>query len=152
MKIRTMIAAGLTGAALTVAPIVAPEASAAVTVSGQVTCLNSQVQGVWIQAESSTSGFAQWYMPLQLGGLSQANYYFTLNRGGRYQVHVGCGGSRANWALDAKSGYVSGTKNNFRCNDIPWWLRSLGSAAMKRILGWRVDLTYGIPYGTCSRI
>ncbi|ANS80586.1 hypothetical protein SGUI_3190 [Serinicoccus hydrothermalis] len=82
-----------------------------------------------------------------IGGLSKADYSFTLNKGGEYQVHVGCGGTPKKWAVNAKSSYVKGTKNNFKCNDIHPALAAAG-----KILRWKVDLTQGVAYKTCKKI
>jgi hypothetical protein len=88
-------------------------AAAATTVSGQVTCVgNDSVTGVFIKAENGGSGWASWSTPVVSW---TANYRYSLPNGGRYQVHVGCGGTSQNWATNNKSGYVSGTSNSFTC-------------------------------------
>lgn len=92
-------------------------AAAAVTVSGQVTCVgNDSVVGVWIQAKDGGSGWASWQAPTASW---VANYSRSLPNGGQYQVHVGCGGTSQNWATNNKSGYVSGTSNSFTCYPLP---------------------------------
>lgn len=126
-------------------------ASAETVVSGSVECANNMVSGVWIEAESSTSGWASWEMPLELGGLTKANYSFTLDRDGRYEVHVGCGGSSESWAHVAESEMVSGN-NTFACNDIPWWLQAVGSWAFSKA-GLKGISFHDLPaYGTCKTI
>lgn len=123
------------------------EAATNVAVRGQVTCINSYVVGVWVQAESSKSGWASWKVPISLGGHSKADYNFTLNKGGRYQVHVGCGGTAKDWKVNAKSGYVGGAKNNFVCNDIHPALNWFKRLTPLR----KLDLTQGVAYKTCSK-
>ncbi|PVZ94986.1 hypothetical protein DDQ50_00135 [Amnibacterium flavum] len=105
--------------------------------------------GVWIEAESSTSGFAEWKTPIVVGGLTSAKYKFNLDRGGRYAVHVGCGGSAEDWALDLPSDWVDGNKNNFVCNDIHPALSAAAGAVLKKLGKARAALAQGIPYGTC---
>ena len=70
-----------------------------------------------------------------------------MNKGGRYQVHVGCGGTSKTWKVNAKSGWVSGQKNNFRCNDV-----HPGAKFIPRIGTMIKSQTKGIPYKTCKRI
>lgn len=125
------------------------EASAGTTVTGRVTCINSYVTGVWIQARSSSSGWASTSMPIHMGGLSQADFRFTLNKGGQYQVHVGCGGSSRAWKVDAQSAFVAGSGHQFTCNDIDPVLLKIGNWAIKREFGSKVDLTHGIPFRVC---
>lgn len=92
-------------------------ATAATTVRGQVTCVgNYDVVGIWIKAEEGGSGWASWEAPVASW---VANYSYSLPNGGRYQVHVGCGGTPQNWATNNKSSYVSGTNNSFTCYPIP---------------------------------
>lgn len=88
------------------------------TVSGQVTCDSKDaVVGIWIEGESSPSGWAT--LSAEPTSAWQANYRYTLSMGGRYQVHVGCGGTSQEWATSNKSGYVSGTSNSFVCYSTP---------------------------------
>jgi hypothetical protein len=154
MKVGHRIAAAVLSAVLLgildLGLVAAPaEAAGATRVTGVVTCINGGVVGVWIQGETSTSGWASWTMPQIAGGLSKAAFSYTLNRGGRYQVHVGCGGNSKNWGVDAKSVYVTGSGKSFNCNNIQWWLAKLGYSALRAIFGVGVDLTWGVPYGTC---
>lgn len=97
--------------------IVALPASAATTVQGKVVCVSQRsVVGVWIQAESGGSGWASW--SATSGAAYEARYSRSLPSGGRYQVHVGCGGTSSNWASNNKSSYVGGTTNYFTCYDV----------------------------------
>lgn len=151
-RVLAMLIVAVASAVMVCTGATTASAAAPVTVSGTVTCANSSVVGVWIQAESSSSGWARWNMPIRLGGLNQADYSFTLNNGGRYQVHVGCGGSSSRWALDAKSGYVGGSRNSFLCNDIPSWLQWAGNWAFG-VTGLRFIRFNDLPaYGSCKSI
>lgn len=115
-KVRALAFGVLLGAAGTMA-VVSP-AAAATTVSGRVMCVSQRaVVGVWIQAESGGSGWANWS---RTGVQYEANYSRSLPNGGRYQVHVGCGGTPQSWASNNKSGYVGGTVNYFTCSDVPY--------------------------------
>lgn len=106
------VLAGVVGSLVGTAP-----AFAATTVSGRVMCVSQRaVVGVWIQAESGGSGWASWS---PTGVQYEANYSRSLPNGGRYQVHVGCGGTPQNWASNNKSSYVGGTVNYFTCSDVP---------------------------------
>lgn len=129
---KTLLLTGLATAAMAIASGVSATAAEPTQISGTVTCANSMVQGVWIEATSSTSGWANWEMPLQLNGLTQAEYSYTLDGGGGYAVHVGCGGTTDRWAVSAKSEVVYGTDNSFICNDIPGWLQAAGDWAFGR--------------------
>ena len=120
--------------------------AAAMNISGQITCLNSSSPvGVWIDAESSNDGWARISVPVVIGGHSKVNYSYTLNKGGRFKVTVGCGGSSSRWALSLNSGFVAGSNVNFKCNNIHPVLAALGKLVL------RVDLTQGVPYATCQR-
>ncbi|MCV7277068.1 hypothetical protein [Mycolicibacter arupensis] len=120
-------------------------------VSGQIACINSASPvGVWIQAESSKSGWASKNVPIEMGGFSKVNFSYTLDKGGRYQVHVGCGGTAKNWGSNIKSGYVSGNRN-FVCNDAKPWTIAAFKAVAGRVFG-KADLTQGVPYGKCNVI
>jgi hypothetical protein len=72
------------------------------------------VEGVWIDAQNGGSGYAKWT------GITAtiARYNYRLPKGGKYAVHVGCGGSLAQWQTQPDSNMVSGSVNNFVCHDI----------------------------------
>ena len=109
--------------AMLVAPLLtAPTASAATVVRGTVMCISQDsVVGVWIQAEKGGSTWAK----LTSTGLGYyKRYQVSLPKGGRYQVHVGCGeknkywwGGGKVWKTNNKSSYVTGGKN-FTCWDV----------------------------------
>ena len=98
--------------------VTAPVAHAATTAYGTVTCVSqANVVGVWIQAESGGSGWASWNTTNRPP--YQASYSKSLLNGGRYQVHVGCGGTSSAWNTNNRSGYVgSGVARNFTCYDV----------------------------------
>jgi hypothetical protein len=125
------------------------------TISGQIGCINNASPvGVWVQAQNSTSGWADHKVPIELGGLSKVDYSFTLDRGGPYQVHVGCGGTPASWASDIPSDNVTGS-HDFLCNDMNQLEGAAWSAVRTEIFGAfgrKVDLTQGVPYGHCNTI
>src|SRR5262249_43331347 len=89
--------------------------SASTNVSGYVQCFTMPVEGVWIAASSGGSGLATWHT---VNEPTNAYYSYQLPNGGDYAVHVGCGGSPANWSVPADSGTVSGLVNNFVCDDV----------------------------------
>jgi len=105
---------GLLGLGLNIGP---QPAAASTGVAGNVQCLTMPVEGVWIAAASGGSGWASWSTH---GNPTAASYHYSLPHGGKYAVHVGCGGSPARWLLSAYSGFYGGTYNNFLCYDEPY--------------------------------
>jgi hypothetical protein len=92
----------------------APTQSASTEAAGQVSCSSgAPVEGVWI-ATVSGSNWASWQ---PVGSGSTANYSLTLPASESYAVHVGCGGSTAQWAVTVSSGPVSPGSNSFNCID-----------------------------------
>ena len=65
------------------------------------------------------NGGSGWATRSPVGSASIAHYSYTLPNGGSYAVHVGCGGSPADWLTTPDSGVVSGAVNNFLCYDLP---------------------------------
>lgn len=123
------------------------QAAASVTVKGEGTCINSASPvGVWVQAESSTSGWAKTKVPVKLGGHSKVTYEFKLDRGGRYKVSVGCGGTSKNWGKTLTSDMLSGKTNNLKCNDVEPVLKQVGKKVLK------VDVTQGVKYLKCKKV
>jgi len=91
-----------------------PPANEAVTVSGYIQCQSQGVEGVWIQAANGDdSGWAP-YWPSS-GNPGYATYQYTLDSGGQYAVHVGCGGTQSSWAVATYSDFFSGPTNDFYC-------------------------------------
>jgi hypothetical protein len=96
-------------------PSTSSATSANVKISGQVSCTSGRsVEGVWVAAAQG-SGFAPWR---GLGNGSTSDYWYTLPISEPYSLHVGCGGTTANWAVAAYSPQVSGTQNSFNCIDV----------------------------------
>ncbi|MBF6189949.1 hypothetical protein [Nocardia implantans] len=152
MRNSLRVALPLSAAAVFLALGVPSASAASTTVSGTIGCINSASPvGVWIQAKTSKSGWAQTKVPVRLGGHSKVDYSFTLDKGGDYQVHVGCGGTPQKWAKSLKSKDVSGTKNDFLCNDMDRLSVAAFNALVGRMFG-RPDLTQGVPYGECKHI
>lgn len=121
-------------------------------IGGTIGCINSASPvGVWVQAKNSKSGWADKKVPIRLGGHSKVDYSFTLDKGGPYQVHVGCGGTPQKWAKSLKSKDVTGGKNDFLCNDMDRISVAAFNALVGRMFG-RPDLTQDVPYGECKHI
>ena len=81
-------------------------------------------------------------------------YTYKLNKGGRYKVHVGCGGTSKKWGMTLKSGYLSGSTNNLACNDINPALQAAWGKIPKKALGSlakKLDLAQGVKYQTCGK-
>jgi hypothetical protein len=81
----------------------------------------------------------------QAWGHSKIAYEYVLDKGGRYKVNVGCGGTSKKWGTSLSSEYLSGTKNNLKCNDVTPVLKQLGKKVVK------VDVTQGVKYLKCGR-
>jgi hypothetical protein len=97
-------AVALTGALA----VTAPPASAGVTISGYVMCVDQlPVEGVWIVANSGGSGWAQG----SFGSSYNARFSYTLPNGGSWTIHTGCGGSPQSWRYLA-NGNVSTSRTN----------------------------------------
>lgn len=92
-----------------------PDAQPA-SVDGTVRCASgAPIQGIWIEGFSGGSGFAG----LSPGDRRSAlvTYRYELPSGGKYQVHVGCGGTPVTWTLELRSRYVNPGTNHFLCHD-----------------------------------
>lgn len=138
-----------------------PPAPIGQTVQGQIACTNSSPVGVWIQAETSKSGWADIVKPnpAREGAttLWKVNFSYNLDKGGRYQVHVGCGTKlfSEDWANNVKSDYVEGS-HDFVCNDMNVIQNAMWSAIRSRIFGSfgrAVDLSKNAPpFGRCEPV
>ncbi|MBS2540248.1 hypothetical protein KGQ20_46680, partial [Catenulispora sp. NF23] len=83
---------------------------------GTVTCVSGNaVEGVWVQADQG-SGFAAWQPTVSNG--STARYSLSLPLYENYSLHVGCGGTPANWGWTVTTQDVGGNSNNFLCYDV----------------------------------
>jgi hypothetical protein len=72
------------------------------------------VQGVWVQAAQG-SGYSPWQ---GIGNGSTSRYWYTLPDTMSFSLHVGCGGTQANWGVALTSVQASGPVANFTCYDV----------------------------------
>lgn len=90
----------------------------ATEISGTVECASgSEVVGVYVVGETLpdvNQGFATY----DDTKASKVGYRFVLPFGGRYQLHVGCGGSRSEWGSESFTVFVS-ESSDFLCRDDP---------------------------------
>ena len=138
-----------------------PPARLSQSVQGQIACTNAEPVGVWIQAETSKSGWAAVVKPNPARegatALWKLNFSYNLDNGGRYQVHVGCGTKlfSADWANNVKSDYVEGSRD-FICNDMNMIQDVAWRAIRSRIFGAfgrAVDPSRGAPpFGRCDPV
>lgn len=142
MRIAARFIGLLVGMILVMVQLAAPASAAkAVTVTGYVTCINSYAPvGIWVDATSSTDGWAKKTGPNPQTGWAKVKYSFSLNKGGTYRLHVGCGGDAQRWGMTAKSSLLSGSSTKtVTCNDVPPW-----------IPGWLATIVrQGIPAREC---
>lgn len=90
-----------------------PPQSGAYEVSGKLTCSSgNRVVGAWLQGESSSG-----MVTLKVVG-KVAEYSYKQPRRENYSLHVGCGGTAANWAVDPHTVLVGGARNSFECFDV----------------------------------
>lgn len=85
-------------------------------VSGSVECASGAAAvGVWVDALSGGSG---WGTTQRIAGHPERLLYRRdLPLGGRFIVHVGCGGTPAVWGSSNSSAPVGGPYADFRCHD-----------------------------------
>lgn len=142
------------------APVVqaepAPAPNPTERVQGVIACINgAKPVGIWVQAQSSTSGWAELLgYPLEAAGAWKMNYAFNLDRGGAYQVHVGCGGRPEKWDNNLKSDYVTGS-HDFLCNDVNPIAEQIFNSLVRgqlfgRLFGRQVQLGQGVPRNHCN--
>ncbi|MGB8860944.1 MAG: extracellular solute-binding protein [Ilumatobacteraceae bacterium] len=110
---------GETGETQSSTSSIAPsQSSEPVQLAGTVECASGEpVVGIWVEAESWPDANDGWavFDPTDPG---KANFTYTLQRGGRYRLHVGCGGSSATWGSTNSTGFVTGSQD-FLCHDPP---------------------------------
>lgn len=106
--------------------------------AGSVVCLSGQpVVGVWIAASTGQrdSGYAHLGTANSAGGNyptgPTATYSFSLQNGTTYSVHVGCGGTVADWKSSDDSPLLSARSVTLHCAD-PLPVRS-GNTSLKGI-------------------
>lgn len=84
-------------------------------ISGTISCVSgSSVEGVWVQA-SQGSGYSPWQ---GIGNGSTSRYWYTLPSTESFSLHVGCGGTTAQWGLSLSTPLVPGPVANFTCHDV----------------------------------
>ncbi len=95
-----------------------PVAPSAMDIAGTVECASgAAVVGVWVEAESGPDQNSGWAVYTTTAP-SAATYTFTLQFGGRFQLHVGCGGSENEWGSSSFTMFVSDSQD-FLCYDDP---------------------------------
>lgn len=108
MKSRIGMAGGVCAFAAALVLSAAPASQAATpTISGSVTCANSQpVEGVWVQSSGNGSEFASW----KATGTATASFSASLSTSlpADISLHVGCGGSTKKWTADDFSPALAG--------------------------------------------
>jgi hypothetical protein len=94
-------------------PVVVPR-----EVSGEARCSSGeQVQGVWVKVvigDQTTSGFADLRPPT---ATRDAAAFSRTVKGTRYVLHVGCGGTRRQWELQAYSPTLEVSQTRLVCFD-----------------------------------
>jgi hypothetical protein len=86
-------------------------------ISGKVECSSGRdVEGVYIDADKSKAGWAEWAS--LAGKENTASFRYKLDKGGNYSVHVGCGGMPSDWESSTWSDSVSSKEHHdFICHD-----------------------------------
>lgn len=83
-------------------------------VQGRVRCESAAaVVGVWVYAVDGGSGWAD----VSVDPDGTTVFSKVLDRPGEYQLHVGCGGTSAEWASSYFSEYVTDSNLSFVCRD-----------------------------------
>jgi surface antigen len=117
--------------------VTAPAASAStakITLSGTVTCVPHNVEGVWIEVVGSAtqSGWAHMTIKANTSPTSGYTRTFTATLRANIRLHVGCGGTPSSWWSDNRTpssaktiGAITGSRSglNARCDtalSTPW--------------------------------
>lgn len=91
-----------------------PSPTSPTAIHGEVRCESgAEVVGIWIDAPSGGSGWVEFTSTDQ----GSAFFATTLDRPGKYQLHVGCGGTPGSWASSYFSRYVVEDGLHFVCRD-----------------------------------
>src|SRR6266581_7317426 len=91
------------------APLPASAATGTIIVDGWVSCQSHWVVGVWVESGGGGSGWADWW-PVDAGHKNIAWYQAKIQNTGlptNIRLHVGCGGSSADWWSDNRTGSTS---------------------------------------------
>lgn len=124
----TMIVTIIGGAFVVTPTFQAGAATANLTVSGSVTCVQNYVEGVWVEvgSSSSKSGWATLSTPANTAhSLHYSRSMTSVPVPTNIRLHVGCGGTPSSWWSDNRtpstsrfSGPISGSATlNARCNE-----------------------------------
>jgi hypothetical protein len=98
-------------AALAITPalaIAAPAQAATGTISGSVTCVNGWLQnskpvGIWVDSNKA-DGWATLSSGTGATGGWTTNFSFSAKDATSFTLHIGCGGTSANWKTNTKKG------------------------------------------------
>ena len=91
------------------ARIASPVAESSVPIDLEVRCdTGDEVAGVWVQTAISSSGFAE--------PAGDGHFRFTLDSGGPFVVHVGCGEADGRWLAVGWSPILEGTTGEIVCS------------------------------------
>ncbi|GAA3738167.1 hypothetical protein [Salinactinospora qingdaonensis] len=89
---------------------------APVPIHGRLRCASTApVVGIWVESSAGGNGWAQWRV--REGDPSQVSFDYELRRRGAYTLHVGCGGTRTDWAATTRSPVVSRARVDMVCHD-----------------------------------
>jgi hypothetical protein len=116
-------------------PLTIPAARAStqtITLSGTVTCVPHNVEGVWIEVGTGNSGWATITAKANTVATTSYRRTFTVALPTNIRLHVGCGGTPSNWWSDNRTpsssrtiGTITGSRSglNARCNDgaVAFW-------------------------------
>ncbi len=127
-------------------------------IAGRVQCSNGSVSWVWIEAQSSPSGWAKLSTDYGAGvlGVMSALYDFDLTGGGSYRVKVGC--QDAYWTSEAATDWIDSSAGNqdFACGTTHPLLAWVGNWVFGRwefvgaVKELKFDFSSGVPYGDCE--
>ncbi|MGH3071673.1 MAG: hypothetical protein ACRDNB_05295 [Gaiellaceae bacterium] len=103
------------GAMITLATVYDLIPAPQVTVDGAVTCANeARVVGVYINSDGGRDDFAE---RTATSRPYVAHYRYRLNKGSRFKIGVGCGGSHNKWRDSISSDFVAADDQDFICYD-----------------------------------
>jgi surface antigen len=110
------------------ATTVATASTATITLSGTVTCVPHNVEGVWIEVGAGNSGWAQLNVAANTSAIVNYSRTFTATLPTNIRLHVGCGGTPQTWWSDNRTpsssrtiGAITGSRSGVdaRCDDGP---------------------------------
>lgn len=84
-------------------------------IGGSISCTSgAEITGVWVAPEYSWLNSGHWADRQTVNGKV---YYSSAVNTERYSLHIGCGGTPQKWLLSTTTGFVSGDRNDFSCQD-----------------------------------